>query len=499
MYTEPVHSQFPSGEIMKRVLIAAFDGLQPAQVTPELMPNLSRLASEGVTFNNNHAVFPTVTRINAASLVTGRYPGNHGLAANMLVMRDFDPHLAFSALEPALAQVAEKLGHVLLAPTLADILSQHGQEYIAVGAGTSGNAYMHNPNAARVGGATIHPEFCLPYSLHDEIVGRFGEWPDSGVTNVGKLVRAVDIMTEYVLPERKPLVSLIWFSEPDHAQHAHGVGSDVANQSIREADEQFGRLLAWLQDKGELGDTDVFVVSDHGYSTVIETVEIENLVRNAGFPPGDEPGGVIVAPNGGSVLFYTHNSDRDTADRLASWLMSQPWCGAIVSSEVVGDIPGTLPASLIGIQGQRVPELAMSFRWQSEVNGAGYAGHAYATGLGPGQGQHGSMSRHETRNILFANGPSFKSGLALENPTGNIDVAPTILHILGLDGGNDMDGRILHEALDGGSDHTDLEWHTNTHNAERPVNGGTYRQHIKVSHAEGTTYVDEGQGFLSLE
>ena len=77
---------------MKNVLIVAFDGLQPAQVTPELMPNLSKLAAEGVTFNNNHAVFPTVTRINATTLVTGRYPGAHGLAANTLVVRDFDPY-----------------------------------------------------------------------------------------------------------------------------------------------------------------------------------------------------------------------------------------------------------------------------------------------------------------------------------------------------------------------------------------------------------------------
>ena len=30
---------------MQRVLIVVFDGLQPAQVTPELMPNLFELAA----------------------------------------------------------------------------------------------------------------------------------------------------------------------------------------------------------------------------------------------------------------------------------------------------------------------------------------------------------------------------------------------------------------------------------------------------------------------
>ena len=134
---------------MASVVIAVFDGLQPSQVTSELMPNLAALAAEGVSFRNHHPVFPTVTRVNVASMMTGRSPGGHGLAGNTVVMRDFHPYRSFSALEPTLAEVAKKTGRVLLAPTLADILSHHGQEYIAVGVGTTGNAYMQNPNADR--------------------------------------------------------------------------------------------------------------------------------------------------------------------------------------------------------------------------------------------------------------------------------------------------------------------------------------------------------------
>jgi len=52
-----------------RVLIAAFDGLQPSQVRPGLTPTIHRLARDGVTFARHHAVFPTVTRVNAASMV----------------------------------------------------------------------------------------------------------------------------------------------------------------------------------------------------------------------------------------------------------------------------------------------------------------------------------------------------------------------------------------------------------------------------------------------
>jgi len=482
---------------MKSVLVTVFDGLQPAQVTPELMPNLAALAAEGVAFNNHHPVFPSVTRINASSMVTGRYPGAHGLAANTLVVRDFDPYLAFSALEPMLAKVVQKIGRILLAPTLADILSQHGSEYIAIGTGTTGNAYVHNPNADRSGGATIHPEFCLPYSLNDEIVRRFGPWPKDAMPTTAWLSHAVKIMTEYILTERKPAVALIWFSEPDHAQHAHGVGSDVASRAIREADEQFGRLLSWLDEAGMASETDVMVLSDHGYSTIKGIIDVEGLVRDAGFPAGNEPGGVIVAPNGGSVLFYVRDSDWATTDRLAGWLMAQPWCGAVVASQAVTGVAGTLQASLIGNEGERAPELAMSFRWDSTPNDAGFAGHVYSTGGNHGNGQHGSMSRHEMRNILFAKGPSFKRGVVLEGPSGNVDIAPTILRVLGLQASVTMDGRPLEEALEGGIDHTTSAWSTDVHDAERVVEGGVYRQQISVSRSGETLYIDEGRAWLN--
>ena len=217
-----------------------------------------------------------------------------------------------------------------------------------MGSGTSGNSYVHNPNAAKVGGATIHPEFCLPYPLHDEIIARFGEWPPEGETNGDKLVRAVDIATEYVLAERKPAVAFVWFSEPDKSQHAHGVGAEVSTRALREADEQFGRLLTWLSDAGMDAGTDILVISDHGYSTITETIDIEALVHAAGFPPGDRAGRrdgshqrrlrALLRPrqrygNGGQACVMAHGSalvrcagrvrcrraDRGHAARISDW------------------------------------------------------------------------------------------------------------------------------------------------------------------------------------
>ena len=479
---------------MTSVVIVVFDGLQPSQVNPELMPNLSELAKSGVIYTNHHPVFPSVTRANVASMVTGLTPGGHGLAANRLMVRDFNPNESISAMEPELTQIAEKTGKVLLAPTLAEILSRHGHEYIAIGAGTSGNAFLQNPTAERFGGATIHPEFTLPRPLDQELAARFGPWPNEARPNTARTAHCVRIMTEYILAERNPTVALIWSSEPDKSQHDAPVGSSLSHSAVREADGQFGELMDWLRRTGRQADTDVMVASDHGYSTISQAIDVEGSVREAGFPAGGEPGGVTVAANGGSALFYTQPGDHDTAQRLAFWLMAQPWCGSLTVSDSVGEIPGTLPASLVGNQGPRCPEIAMSFRWDSTPNGSGYLGTVYSTGGAPGKGQHGSMSKHEMNNVLFAWGPSFKQNIRLDTPSGNVDLAPTVLRILGITDGPPMDGRVLEEALASSPAPTTVDRSTKVHHAENRLGQRVYSQSIKVSSVGTTVYVDEGNG-----
>src|SRR5262245_49890020 len=249
-----------------RVLIAAFDGLQPSQISADRTPTIHRLARDGVTFARHHAVFPTVTRVNAASMVTGRHPGGHGLLGNTLVMRDWDPHRAIPALVPELRAVAEATGRVLLAPTLGEMLRSHGLTFGSVVGGTSGNAYVQHPRASEVGGAVLHPEFTLPAHHHAPMVSRFGTWPPKRSPDLARVRLVADVLLGYLLPEVDPDVALMWFPEPDTSQHAAGVSSPPALEALAAADAQLGRILTELGQRGV--EPDVLIVSDHGYSTV---------------------------------------------------------------------------------------------------------------------------------------------------------------------------------------------------------------------------------------
>jgi phosphonoacetate hydrolase len=259
-----------------RVLIAAFDGLQPSQVRPGLTPTIHRLASDGVTFARHHAAFPTITRVNAASMVTGRHPGGHGLLGNTLVVPEWEPHRAIPALAPELGAIAEAMGRVLLAPTLGEMLCPHALTFGTVVGSTSGNAYVQHPRAARVGGAVLHPEFTLPADHYVPMVER-----------IGRIRQVADVLLGYLLPEVDPDVALVWFSEPDTSQHAARVGSPPAIEALTADDAELGRILAELGRRGV--EPDVLVVSDHGYSTVARRIPIEDIVREAEFPPEHAP------------------------------------------------------------------------------------------------------------------------------------------------------------------------------------------------------------------
>jgi len=83
-------------------------------------------------------------------------------------------------------------------------------------------------------------------------------------------------------------------------------------------------------------------------------------------------------------------------------------------------------------------------------------------------------------------------------PTGNVDLAPTILNILGINGPQEMDGRILSEAMvntnrvPGGS-----KTETKTIEGKKDFTAGKWRQSLRISRVGSTIYLDEGNGVFT--
>jgi len=434
--------------LMPRIVIAAFDGLQPSQVTPERMPIVSGLADNGVRFQHNHASFPTVTRGNSTSLVTGVTPGKHGLTANKSIFPEFSKTEVVDALVPQLPEINRlNDGKLLLVPTLGELISADDLKWVSVVGGTSGNAYVQHPNADKFGDVVIHHEFTNPPEHHATIVDRFGVWPPKQAPAAELVERTAHVAIEYALGELNPDVLMVWFPEPDTSQHAFGIDSPEARAMYTLADLQLGRILDAIAGDSPKDSPDIFVVSDHGYSTIDSVIDVHSELADAGFGPGSGDDHVVIAENGGSVLLYMPTNSDDLTDRLLDWLNAQEWVGAVATG-----LPNSgdkeYPAMReIGLEGPRSPDIAIAMRSTATGFPAPLARSGATAGGKIGVGSHGGSSPAELHNTLIASGPSFLSGLRSEMASGNIDVAPTILELLGLTQPDHFDGRVLHEAL----------------------------------------------------
>jgi arylsulfatase A-like enzyme len=114
-----------------------------------------------------------------------------------------------------------------------------------------------------------------------------------------------------------------------------------------------------------------------------------------------------------------------------------------------------------------------------------------------GKGTHASLSRFDMHNTLIAAGPNFKRDETNDLPSGNVDLAPTILQILAIKPLQKMDGRVLSEAMTAAT--TSQKAETKTIEATKHFQSGTWRQSLQISRVGSTTYLDEGNGSFVVD
>jgi hypothetical protein len=179
-------------------------------------------------------------------------------------------------------------------------------------------------------------------------------------------------------------------------------------------------------------------------------------------------GSLVVAANAGSDYLFVPDGKPDTVKAAVISLQSHMQFGAIFVSDRYGDILGTLPMSLINTEnkvGGRSPDIIVSFSFDENAVVTGRRGTGYASSINR-RGDHGSFSPTDVRISLLAHGPDFRSGFSDPLPTANVDLAPTVARILNLSM-PDVQGRVLEEALKGGSPVTDYAVLTKTHRSSK--------------------------------
>jgi arylsulfatase A-like enzyme len=428
----------------RSAVVIVVDGLRPDFVTPTLMPRLVRLGERGIVFRAHHAVYPTVTRVNAATFVTGVYPEAHGLLGNTVFVPSANPLRGLDTGSRAnLEAIAQAEGRLLTAPSLGEILPRAGKRVLAVGAGTSGAAFLLNHTVGT--GAIVHPEFTRPPEFASHVLDRLGPPPQAAMPNAAQNRYAVDAYLKLGLEELHPDLTLMWISDPDHTAHSKGIGTEPTTRALALADAEIGRIEDTLQASGLLDRTNLIVVSDHGFSTHTGAFRLQSVVDPfvARLPDGSPD---LVVAEGAVYLRGAKDAARVAA--IVRALQRRPEVGAVFTKPsprggAEGSVAGTLSFDVVRWNHPRSGEILVSSNWTDDKNEAGYAGTTGQSGVAG----HGATSPHDIHNVLIAEGPDFRRHASSDVPTGNVDLAPTVLRLLGLPAPPTMAGRVITEAF----------------------------------------------------
>ena len=242
---------------------------------------------------NSHAVFPTVTRVNAAAIGTGAYPGTNGIVSNVMYVPEVNQGRPFNLgeFQHLVSLEAVSGGRLVLVKTLGEHLQEHALQLAVVSSGSTGSSLLLNPHARHGVGTLVNGYFdpgrlvAFPPEVNTIILERFGPAPAKGGASEPHQAAVdwtEDVLREFVLPELRPDVVINWLTEPDHMQHAFGAGSPQSLRMLHNNDRHIGRILDTLQALGLAERTDIFVVSDHGFSRVTFAVNVVQELVEAG-------------------------------------------------------------------------------------------------------------------------------------------------------------------------------------------------------------------------
>ena len=487
----------------EHIVVLVWDGMRPDFITVQNCPNLYSLATNGVFFNKHHCAYVSSTEVNGTALATGVHPGRSGVIANTEYRPEISVTGTFATEGLDAIRRGDMLtdGHYLGAETLAEILQDKGIPTLI--AGTKPVVLLHDrsshkDSAAEKESGLLFEGKTIPRSLGEGLpkVNDDKSWPSNAIPNTAQDNWTTRSLLRALWKKNLPKYTLLWLSDPDKSQHDVGVGAPNALAGIESSDKNLGEVIKALKERGIYEKTDIMVVSDHGFSTISKGPDVVEILKKAKFQAfkkneNPEPGDVMVVGLGGSVMFYVVGKNQDTVvNRLVEFLQQSDFAGVVFSRL---NIPGTFPLDSVRYGGTNAgPDVMISMRWTSEKNEHGAPGMFYSMDGTKGKGSHASLSKWDMHNTLVAAGPDFKRAFINETPSGNIDVAPTVLHLLGVKPPKPMDGRILREALaDGGEAPKAV---TQTIEAKRELGLLRWKQYLKFTEVDGAVYFDEGNG-----
>jgi predicted AlkP superfamily pyrophosphatase or phosphodiesterase len=430
---------------VRHVVLVSIDGLAASYLADPRaeLPTLRKLAAEGAAANGMITSFPSVTWPSHTSLVTGVHPARHGVIGNSVWDRGQGRGLTYIG-DPELTK-----DQAVRVPTLYDAahaagLSCGGVIWPCI-SGSKSLAWII-PDSGR---EDLHARYTTP-GLVAELgeagidISKLGVWGWNKQYSTERDVLYTRV-ARHLLDKHRANLVLVHLITPDGVEHSYGPHTPEAYAAVAESDRRVAEIWETLSKPPLVGQAALFVVSDHGFAKVDANVRPNALFAQLGLVKADKDNKPTerqawCVAQGGSAFIYVLDAARQTelSAQLKDRLAALDGVAGIVEPKDFAKYGLPDPA-----KNPQAPHLVLLARPGYAFNDA--LGDVYAK-ADTVKGTHGHDPRPDYMHATFiAAGAGIKRGAKLEIVR-NIDVAPTIAHLMGLSLA-DTDGRVLKEAL----------------------------------------------------
>ena len=431
---------------MKKLFVFNIDALCSSDIEyMKTLPHFGPVIEKGSYVHHMLPVHPALTYSCHTSIITGKYVDGHGITNNEKLERGCMSSDVWFGMKSDVK-----------APTLLDHAREKGLTTCSISWPVSAKAdYTYNmPMFVPYHYEGYYPEQYLWGNATDNLMeeyfwkyGRYLKGEDRSL-DLFTMALAPDIIRDHGQPD----VMLVKMCDLDSVRHQYGVYHEKTRSQLRKHDEEFGVLMESLKRYGDLEDTNIVIMGDHGQTDITDVVNINKLFADEGLIRYDDSGKITswdVYGHSACLSCFVELRDpenaeiRDRVEKLLYSLKDDPQIQLLYvlnKEEMKKEYHLAGPFDYV-IESRRDISFAFDDNmnipsiWQSKIPGDHHIGMA----------THGSRPDREENTLFIACGPSIRRGEVIE--TANmVDEAATMAEMCGFEM-PDTDGRVLWEML----------------------------------------------------
>ena len=413
----------------KYVIVISFDAVSEEDLEfLSKQPNFSKLIKNGALIKNVESVYPSLTYPAHATIVTGKYPKNHGVINNtVLDFKNDNPDWYWYRKYikgDTIFDLAEKSGmktcSILWPVTARSKITYNMPEIFCT------KRYDNQILKSALAGSKIY-QVNMNKKFGYLRQGMEEPYLDNFATEVAKKT----------IRELKPNLILLHLIDSDSQKHKYGIENKEVIESLKRHDERLGEIIESLKLAGLYEDSTIIALGDHSQINVNNVIKLNSILMkndliNVNGNKIKSYKAIAKSCDGSSYIYLKNKNDVETRKKVRDILneLKNKYSNVIeevYNNEEIKNLGADINASFM-IEAKRGYYFIDDFLGESIefIDESSKIKHKL-------RASHGYLpSRDNYKTFFIAYGKTIKKGVVLEKGK-LINHGPTIAKILDID------------------------------------------------------------------